>query len=199
MHRTLSVEGYDDVVHFDYETRSEADLPVVGIMKYATHQSTRALMVAYAFESEYVFGGKKPIPKVHQWDHASGERFPKRLKDAIENPKICKVAFNAAFERLISKWVMGFETDYASWRCGMVLAYCLSFIGGLADISKQIGSPVDKTKLSTGTKYINLFCKPQRITKNQPFLWRDDLTDPEDYQGFLEYNAQDVIAESTLR
>jgi DNA polymerase len=192
---TLTCPGYDDVVHFDYETRSRSELKVEGIMRYAKHASTKVLMVAYSFESEDILGGKKRIPRVHQWDHGSATPFPKRLADAIENPRICKVAFNAAFERLISKHVMRLKTDYTSWRCGMVLAYCLSFIGGLGDIGKQIGQKEDKAKKTVGEKLINLFCKPQRLTKKNPYEWLDALTNPEEYDEFLDYNVRDVEAE----
>lgn len=183
---------FDDELHFDYETRSELDLTKVGLMKYARHASTKVMLVSWHFKS----WGSRVEPAL--WDYNDGTDFPADLAAAIENPRILKVAFNAAFERLISKFVRGLETDYASWRCVMVLSYCLSFVGGLGDIAKQIGAPLDKQKSENGKKLIKLFCQPQRITKNQPYLWRDCLTDEEDWELFREYCRQDVTTEINL-
>jgi hypothetical protein len=81
----------------------------------------------------------------------------------------------------------------------MALAYMRSFMGGLADIGEQMLIPADMTKKKTGTKLIRQFCMPQRLTKNQPHLWRDWETDPHDWSLFCEYNIADVVAEEAVR
>jgi DNA polymerase bacteriophage-type len=180
---------YCDELHFDFETKSETDLTKAGLMRYALDPSTEAMLCSYKFRS----WGKNATPKL--WDYNDTRTFPAELSDAIEDPRVMKVAFNAQFERIICKHVLGLETDYASWRCGMVLAYMLSFIGGLGDVAKQIGAPIDKQKMTEGARLIRLFCMPQRITRNQPYLWRDSLTDEEDWELFREYCIQDTVAE----
>lgn len=178
-----------DEVHFDYETRSEVDLTKEGVMRYVMHPSTRVMLVSWHFKS----WGKGARPKL--WDYTEGEPFPAELRAAIENRQIKKVGFNAAFERLVSKHVLGFDTGYRDWQCGMVLAFMLSFVGGLGDIGRAIGQKGDKAKDAEGKRLIRLFCMPQKITKKNPYKWRDELTDPEDWEKFRGYCVQDVIAE----
>lgn len=36
--------------HIDYETKSELNLPDVGAYLYATHPSTRVLMISWSFD-----------------------------------------------------------------------------------------------------------------------------------------------------
>lgn len=184
-----SMQRFKDELHFDYETRSEVDLFTAGIFKYVTHPSTEVMLVSWRFKS----WGKGAKPKL--WRYCDAMPFPAELRAAIEDRGILKVGFNAAFERLVSKFVLGFDTGYTDWRCGMVLAYMLSFIGGLGDVGRAIGQKADKIKDKDGKRLINLFCKPQKVTKNQPYVWRDDLTDPDDWEAFCEYCIQDVIAE----
>jgi DNA polymerase len=185
----MAYVDYTDEIHFDFETKSDTNLKTAGLMRYALDPSTEAMLCSYKFRS----WGKNAVPKL--WDYNDTRTFPAEIADAVEDPRIMKVAFNAQFERVICKHVLGLNTDYASWRCGMVLAYCLSFIGGLGDIAKQIDAPLDKQKMTEGDRLIRLFCMPQRVTRNQPYLWRDSLTDEEDWELFREYCIQDTVAE----
>jgi DNA polymerase bacteriophage-type len=172
-------------LHLDYETKSELDLKEVGIFLYANHPSTRVIMASWSFN----YG------PVKQWDSESGEPIPQELLDAIENDEIEKWAFNAAFERMISKHVLKLKTNIRSWFCTMVLAYSQSFMGTLEMISKQMGNSEDKQKSKDGKRLIRLFCGPQKPTAKNPWVWRDGMTDPEDWYSFLAYNKQDVVTE----
>lgn len=168
----------------DWETRSEIELKTRGLDVYSAHPSTKVLMGAYAFD-----GGK-----VHHWDANDGKP-PAELVEALEDPEVERWAFNSQFERVIARRVLKIKTPIRKWRCAMALAYMQSFTGGLDAVGQQIGLPSDKQKLKTGSNYIGMFCKPQKITKTNSLEWFDALTHPDDWQGFCEYNVQDVEAE----
>lgn len=172
-------------LHLDYETASELDLTDVGAWLYVQHPSTKVIMVAWSWD----YG------PVQQWDIGSGEPFPQEVLDGLADDDVEKWAFNAAFERLVSWYVLGVRGKYSAWFCAMVLAYSQSFMGRLEDVLKQTGAPEHLHKDKEGDKLIRIFCGPQKPTKKNPWVWRDAFTDPELWESFKGYNRQDVIAE----
>ena len=139
-------------LHLDYETASEVELKSSGAYKYAEHPSTRILMLGWAFDDE---------PE-ELWEPHKGP-IPPRLLEGIKNPAVTKVAFNAAFERLITRNCLKVEVPPEQWRCTMVEAYYLGFAGGLDKVLKAIGL---EQKDDRGNRLINMFCKPhQKPTK----------------------------------
>lgn len=177
-----------DTLHLDYETKSDLDLTRVGLDVYSAHPSTRVLMAAYRINGR----------SLEHWE-AHRRPPPAELKEALEDPEVEKWGFNAQFERVISKRVLKVRTSRRGWRCSMVLAYMMSFTGGLKDVGEQIGLPLDKRKLDDGKRLIRKFSMPQRMSKNQPFEWRNWITDPEDWELFCQYNEQDVITEEAIK
>lgn len=176
-------------LHLDYETYSDVDLKVHGLDRYSASPSTEVLMAAYRI-------GNGPL---RQWDATSdGTKPPAELADALTDPHVKKWAFNAQFERVITRRVLGLKTGHKAWRCSMVAAYMLSFTGGLADIAKQLGLPSDKSKMAGGQKLIRLFCTPQKPTANQPLRRLTRHERPKDWQDFLLYNREDVTSEEHL-
>ena len=177
-----------DHINLDYETRSSVNLKTVGLDRYSKGSDTEILMCAWS-----VNGGE-----VQHWDALSRPRMPGELRDALEDPNVLKWAFNAQFERVMTRRVANIKTPYKSWRCTMALAYMMGFSGDLKLIGKQLGLPEDKLKDPEGERLIKLFSMPQRVTKNQPHRWRDNNTDPEDYWAFCDYNKQDVVTEMAI-
>lgn len=175
-----------DELALDYETRSEVDLKVHGLDRYSADRSTRVLMGAYSFNNG----------RIEQW---IGPRPPREVEEALADPHVQKWAFNAQFERVITRRVLGIKTPIRNWRCTQVLAYMQSFVGTLEQVGRQVGLPEDKQKLNTGKKLISMFTKPQRVTKKQPLRWLDDFTNPDEWEEFCEYNVQDVVAESGIK
>lgn len=171
--------------HFDYETKSELNLPDVGAWLYSLHPSTKVIMVAWSWD----YG------PIQQWDEASGEPFPQEVLDALADDEVEKWAFNAAFERLISWNTLGVRGKYSAWRCAMVLAYSQSFMGGLDAVLEQTGAPEHLRKDKAGDRLMKMFSSPQKPTKKNPWVWRDAFTDPEEWEGYKAYNRQDVLAE----
>ncbi len=171
----------------DFETYSDLDLKKVGAYKYAMHPSTEVLMAAWAIDDGVV----------HSWDSAAGDDMPLRgLMLMLLDPQIKKRAFNATFEYLIAKHVLDLNVDINDYFCTMVHAWSLSFSGGLADVGAQVGVPIGKKKLATGSKLIARFCKP--APRNHNAVRYDHVSHPAEWDQFLEYNRQDVVAEREI-
>ena len=177
-----------DELELDYETASNRDLKRYGLSRYSRDPSTRVLMGAYSFN-----GGS-----IRQWSAAEGEPTPREVKEALADPHVRKIAWNAAFEIAITLDVMGLETDIRSWRCAMVLAMSLSLPAKLERSGRAIGLPGDKQKMSEGKALVTYFTKPRKRTKTKQYDWNTHLTDPVKWEKFKTYNRQDVIAESEI-
>jgi hypothetical protein len=178
-----------DIINLDYETRARANLKTQGLDQYSRCPDAKVLMAAYSIN-----GGK-----VQHADISRGAKMPSELKEALLDPEVHKWAFNAQFERVMTRRVLGIKTPYNSWRCTMVLAYMLGFAGDLLQIGKQIGLKEDELKDTDGKRLIKMFCVPQRVTKKNPFEWRNELTDPEEWWGFCRYNERDVETEMRIK
>lgn len=181
--------GVIDTLHWDIESAADADLTKVGLDVYSSPASNpRVTMAAYRINDG----------SLNHWQ-PQDRGFPAELKEALLDPNVEKWGFNSQFERVMTRRVLGIPTPRTNWRCSMVLAYMQSFTGNLAEVGEQIGLPVDKQKGKDGKRLIRKFSMPQRLTKNQPHLWRNWITDPEDWDLFCEYNKQDVIAEEAIK
>jgi DNA polymerase len=176
------------VLHIDYETASPVELRTHGLDRYLGGRGARVLMAGYAFDHDE--------PKL--W-LPMDRKMPAELREGLEDPEVEKWAFNAQFEVQTTERLLDIRTPLSSWRCTMALAYLQSFAGDLAQIGRLLDLDQDKQKLSEGKRLINLFTKPQKITKNQPHEWRDEFTDPEDWQLFGDYCKQDVVAEREIK
>lgn len=175
-----------DELNLDYETKSEINLLTAGLDRYAADPSTDVLMAAWS-----VNGGT-----VQQWDRAYQRKMPAELREAIESPEVDKWAFNAQFERVITNRVLNIHSPHQQWRCTMALAYIMGFAGNLDAIGRQMGMTEVK---SDGQKLIKMFSCPQKPTKKQPRIWLDAWTNPMEWDEFLGYNRQDVVAEMAIK
>jgi len=169
-------------LHLDYETASTVDLPKTGVYPYAAHESTKILMLGWARDDE----------DVQLWlPHE--EPMPFDLRDGFLDPGVNKHAFNAPFERLITRDVAGIDVPIDQWRCTMVESYYLGFAGGLDTILKAIGL---REKDKRGKQLINKFCKP--APKNHKADWYTYENKPEEWLEFCNYCINDVIVERRL-
>lgn len=170
-------------LNIDLETYSPLDLKKVGAYKYAAHPETEVLMVSWAL------GDVEP----ELWDCTEREVMPAPLHRALSDVNTSIKAFNANFERLILRHVMGFDLHTNRFWCTMVHAWSLGFSGGLSQVGGQMGMAQDKQKLSTGGKLINRFCKP--APSNHKTTRYTKETHPDEWEKFKEYCRQDVTAE----
>ena len=113
------------MLHIDFETRSELELGgknSVGIHNYATHPSTKALMMAYAFgeeEPEVWFPDEGPMPERIMKYIASGDSI---------------AAWNSNFERYILTYVCNIFVPIAQFQDPQASARYLSLPSTLADV-----------------------------------------------------------------
>lgn len=172
----------------DLETACEVDLKRHGLDRYVRHSSFRILMIAWAIDDELV----------SVWDCTDGSPMPARLRQALDDPDVLIHAFNATFERRAMAFGWKLVVAASRFRCTMIRAYQQSFMGTLGQIGAYVGLPDELQKDKEGDRLIRMFSVPQKPTKNQPYVWRDSTTDPEDWKRFLYYCGRDVEAERAI-
>lgn len=168
-------------LRIDYEVSSKVDLKKQGTDVYARDESTRVLMCAYQFDDE----------PVRLWEPHKGP-MPKRLRLALSDPNVKKIAFNAAFEIAITRHTLGIATSPEQWWCTMVLALSLGLAGKLEILVRDCLQLKKRYwKDPRGEALIRKFCYPAGAAR-YPRPWE---THPEEWEEFCEYCRQDVIAE----
>lgn len=169
-------------LHLDFETASEANLKKTGTYRYAAHPSTRPLMLGWAVNED----------PVSLWQPHTGG-MPTDLRDALNDPTVSKHAYNAAFERLITKHCLGVDVPYDQWRCTMVESFYLGFAGRLDTVLEAVGLP---PKDARGGRLINTFSTP--APQNHKADWYDWQNKPDEWAEFCQYCIQDVHVERQL-
>ena len=172
----------------DLETYSSAPLPRCGVYRYCDAPDFEILLFSYAFDDE-------PVQTI---DLASGEKLPKEVISALEDPGIIKVAYNAQFERVCLSRYLRHWLDPHQWRCTMVMAAYLTLPGRLADAAVALGTT--EKKMEEGKDLIRYFSVPCKPTKTNGGRTRNLPADaPEKWAVYRQYNAQDVEAERAIR
>jgi hypothetical protein len=111
-----------------------------------------------------------------------------QVKSLIRNSQITKIAQNISFERALLR-KLGCDTPISEWVDTSVLARHAGLPSKLADICKALKLG-DLGKNEDGSRLIRKFCVPKKDG-----TYRDKTTDPVDWQKFLDYCRQDVVAE----
>jgi len=166
---------------FDFETRSRMNLKEVGTIRYATHPSTEATLLTYAFNR---------TGTLKAW--ALGTPLPSDIIEVIQNPERFNfIAFNVEFDYLI--WICAFvpknfgplpkSIPLANVHCAMAL--CAHFRTGhsLDKAAQMFNLPVEKDK--RGRQIMLKQCKPDR-KGNFPQLMADEMKD------FVRYGLMDT-------
>ena len=181
----------------DIETYSEVDLTKSSVYRYAEDPSFEILLFGYAFDDE-------PVTVI---DVAAGG-IPDYLLDAIDNPHITKVAYNASFERVclsnylqrLHRLAPGEFLAPESWQCTMVQALSCGLPRSLAGVGQALGLSEEEAKMKEGTALIQWFCKPCKPTKTNGGRTRNlPQHDMRKWLMFQAYNARDVETERTIR
>ena len=180
-----------DKLWVDYETRSCLSLDERGIDNYARDPTTQILLCAYAFGDR--------TPKL--WQPHLNPEIPVDLEEALRSPWTEVWSWNAQFERLITREVLGIDKPIEEFRDPMANARYLSLPGSLDAAGVILGIRETETKLKDGKRLIKLFCEPESLGGIENLFgvseptFRDWRTDPTDWALFGEYCIQDVIAE----
>lgn len=186
--------------HLDWETKSEINLKVSGMFRYAEDPSTDPLIAAFCIGSGPVLGVDLSN---YEEDWELIIRLMSPLFDHIERGGQV-VAHNAQFERVIwEKTPFGRRLPIRpkphQWNCTAARARALAIPGSLEGAAEALG--VSTRKDARGKELINMFSKPQIkrskgvVVKHEWILPRDR---PDDFENFIEYCEQDVKVETEL-
>ena len=172
----------------DIETYSSVSIYDSGAYKYARSKDFEIMLFAYSID----FGEVTVI------DLAQGQVIPDSVVAALSDPDVIKHAYNAAFEWFCLNQV-GYKTPIDQWRCTMFHAMYLGYPAGLAATGRALGLPEDVQKDRQGKALIRYFCQPCKPTKANGGRTRNlPHHDPAKWELFIEYNRQDVVAESAI-
>jgi DNA polymerase len=154
------------ILYCDFETRSRCDLPAQGVYNYAMDESTEVLCMSYAFDDG----------EVQTW--TPGQPYPKEVKHFRGQIR----AHNAAFERLIFKYVLGGDFDLEQFYCTATQARANCAPGSLEDVGRFASANMKKDY--RGAQLIRLLSIPQADGKFR--------NDPELMEEMIAYCETDV-------
>lgn len=163
----------------DIETFSRCDLKKAGAYRYAEDESTKVLLIGYAFDSQ----------PAKVWDLTQDPVMPDDLSEALSSDCVF-IAHNSMFDRNVLRHHADERFgDVNRWRDTMILAYASALPGSLGVLSELLGLPPDKAKDKDGRRLVQKFSKPQArgVIKTRE-------TDPEDWAKFVNYCRVDVEA-----
>ena len=174
----------------DIETYSSIDLTARGVYAYTEAEDFEILLFGYAFDDE-------PVRVI---DFAKQEELPPEVLFSLNDPAVIKTAFNANFETTcLSKYFSGINAD--QWQCTSVLAATLGFPHNLDGVAKVL--KLEQQKDAIGKSLIRLFsipCKPRTANLFEKAATRNlPEHDPEKWELFKKYCAQDVEVEREIR
>lgn len=181
----------------DIETYSDVDIKKAGLYKYAQSPAFQILLFAYSLD-----GGPVQVTDLTQ-DHY----IPQEALRHMFDPGTVKHAYNASFEwYCLSRYFhLADNPSYPpeqwlpQWHCTMLHGLYCGFTAGLDATGKALGLPQEKQKLATGKALIRYFCSPCAPTKSNGGRTRNlPRHNPDRWELFREYNAQDVITEMEI-
>lgn len=178
-------------LHIDIETRCKLDIEDVGVYRYAEDPTFSIILFAYSWDDG------PTIALDTSADTFPGESIPVDVWLALTDPNILKIAHNANFEYVCIGTYFGLGLDLKQWFCTMIAAAYLGLPLGLDKIGQVLG--LSQQKDARGKALITYFCKPCKPTKKNGGRTQNlPEHDPEKWDEFKEYNAQDVRTEKEI-
>lgn len=189
-------------MHIDLETYSSVNLNECGAYKYAESEDFEILLFGYAFDDEEVQVLENLTPEAME---------NLGIFKALMDPRITKVAHNAAFERTclsayFRRLPQSIQQQYQNpedepldflppeqWKDTMIMAAELGYPSSLKDVGEALGLKEDEKKMAAGNKLVLYFSKPCKPTISNHGRTRNTAKDaPDKWATFVEYNKQDV-------
>ena len=187
-----------DVYHLDFETYSGADLKSFGGYRYAADKSTEILIMAIAKNNQ-------PTQVWSVIDRLLGrlkesEAAMDLLAEAVESGAII-YAHNAQFEAAICKYLLmptfGVNAPkLTQWRCTAAMARRAAIPSSLSGAGEFLG--IVEAKDKSGAALIRKFSIPRRPTKNDTRVRVLPEEEIKEFQQFINYCRQDVMAEKEI-
>lgn len=183
-------------VMLDFETRSFVNLNDVGAFVYSRDKSTQILIVTWQFQAY----GDEPAGETRIW--TAGNPAPKELIDAAHSERFQLNAFNSFFEYCIWQNVAANRLGWGHLKgVNQILdvqdkAKTMALPASLGELGEVTDGLVKKDK--EGTRLIQKFCVPRRITKANPHQTFNNPWTPEhraDWELFQNYAKRDTEAQ----
>lgn len=178
--------------HADFETRSAADLKVVGLDNYSRHSSTEPWCMGWSLADE---DGPVITQPVGMW--LLGEPLPVQVAAHVTRGGMI-VAHNAAFELAIWNNICvprygwpALKPEQA--RCTMAMAYAMGLPGSLEKAAAAVG--ISEQKDLAGGRLMLQLSQPRKVEGNAITWWDDDL---DKLLQLYSYCEQDVRVERQL-
>jgi DNA polymerase len=169
------------IVYGDTETYSECDLTKCGSARYAEDPSTEITIAQWAVDDG----------EPHVWDCTAHGR-PQPFIDLLLAPDTLLVFHNAAFDMVVMRAAWGLDIPPEKFLDTMVKGLAHGLPGSLDKIGQIVGLAADQAKDKRGRELIQLFAKPR--PKNSKLRRATRETHPKEWDEFLSYSRQDVVA-----
>ena len=165
----------------DLESRSHIDLRARGLDVYSKDPSTQITLCAWCINDAN--------PAI--WRPLT-EPIPEQLALLLTRREIPKFAFSSTFEQTMLREVLKIDIPTEQFVDVATLCRYASIAGSLEFCGKVLGIDEDKAKMAVGRRLIAKFCMPKKG------VFRDWVSDPEDWALFESYCCQDVLAERAI-
>jgi DNA polymerase len=177
--------------HIDFESRSTFSPSDRGLHNYIFSKDTEALFLWYRIgNGEY-----------QCWRIWEKQPIPNDLMYSLADPQVFLVAFNSCFERYMM-CKLGYDIPASRFIDPQVGGRYLSLPASLEVQCEVLGVPQHLSKDERGDALIKLFCDKVivKATKKNPAkeYYNDWNSHPKEWEQFLAYGKQDVIAEGEL-
>lgn len=181
----------------DLETFSSVNIQKSGLYKYAQSPDFQVLLFGWSLDGSPV-----------QVTDLTRERYlPEPVISRLFDPGTIKHAYNAAFEWYCLSRYFGLRnnTGYPpeawlpQWRDTQLHSLYCGYTVSLDATGRAMGLPADKQKLATGKALIKYFCTPCKPSRSNGSRTRNlPHHNPERWELFKTYNAQDVVTEMEI-
>jgi len=165
----------------DLESRSGVDIKARGLDVYSKDPSTQITLCAWCINDAN--------PTI--WRPIT-EQIPEQLQLLLTRREIPKLAFNSQFEQTMLREVLKIDIPTNQFIDVATLCRYASIAGPLGFCGKVLGIDEDKAKMAVGRRLIAKFCSPKKG------VFRDWVSDPEDWTLFEQYCCNDVLAERAI-
>jgi DNA polymerase len=165
----------------DIESRSAIDLKGRGLDVYSKDPSTQITLCAWCINDAN--------PTI--WRPIT-EQIPEQLQLLLTRSEIPKLCFNSQFEQTMLREVLEIDIPTEQFVDVATLCRYASIAGNLEFCGKVLGIDEDKAKMAVGRRLIAKFCTPKKG------VFRDWVSDPEDWALFEQYCCNDVLAERAI-
>lgn len=166
----------------DSETYSETDLKTGGTHRYFEDPNAEIMVWQWALDDG----------PVRVEDLTRGVPISQAWRDLAAQPDVVIVAHFSHFDRSALRYCAGVDIPPERWLDTGVQALAHSLPGALGKVGEALGLPVEEQKDKRGARLIQLFCKPQ--PKGNKLRRATRLTHPAEWQEFLEYSHDDIVA-----